>query len=73
MSEDMSVDKHTTDDKNIALCYYYRNPPDGSKPTAYDEICKKVRLRYGAKPTEHSREMHTTQTTPGPSSGAMVG
>ena len=44
MSEDMPVDKHTMDDINIALCYYYRNHPDGSKPMKYVKICEKVRL-----------------------------
>ena len=48
----MPGDQHTMDDKNIALCYYYRNPPDGSKAMAYDDICELVQLRDGEHPVK---------------------
>ena len=39
------------DAANKALCYYYRHPPDASKPMAYSEICKLVRRTDGEHPS----------------------
>ena len=48
----MPGDQHTMDDKNFALCDYYRNLPDGSKAMAYDDICELVQLRDGEHPVK---------------------
>jgi len=37
----------TMDDENLALCKFYRQPPDGSKPLAYSKIAAKVKRRDG--------------------------
>ena len=40
------------DAKNRALCYFYRNPPNGSKPLTYDKIAQKVKDKDGNPVTE---------------------
>jgi hypothetical protein len=41
----------TMDDENLALCKFYRQPPDGSKPLAYSKIAAKVKRRDGHRPS----------------------
>ena len=40
------------DAKNRALCFFYRNPPNGSKPLAYSKIAEKVKGKDGNPVTE---------------------
>lgn len=41
----------TMDDENLALCKFYRQPPDGSKPLAYSKIAAKAKRRDGHRPS----------------------
>ena len=40
------------DDKNRALCFFYRNPPNGAKRLTYAEIAEIVRNEDGGHPSE---------------------
>ena len=62
------------DDKNRALCFFYRNPPNGAKRLTYAEIAEIVRNEDGGHPSEGAvrqcvMNFHEPKATRGRKSG----